>query len=414
MSKRHPSLDITGTEGTELEGKRVAICVTGSVAAYRAIEASRLLMRHGAQVQCILSPSAAKLITPAYFTWATGNSTMSSLSGNMEHIELADYKKSDLIVVYPATANTIGKLANGIDDTALSTVLTTALGSDTPIIICPAMHDAIYNNVAVKRNIKFLEQSVRFLMPKILEGKAKVVEPSEVRDVVVDVLTKATRLRGRKVLVVAGPTLERIDPVRALTNMSTGMTGVLLARELILDGCDVTMVYGPGRERPPSGAKVINVTSVAEMMEATIRETKHNFDIIVMMAAAADYTPTEYNRLKIDSTQDGLNLTFRKTPKIIDQIRNAAPNSFLVGFKAEVNITEEDLIKSAREKLKDSKADMMVANDVGDGYQSDPENNKIVIVDAETHSVSGRKKKQDIVKFMKEKIEEKWAEKNSL
>lgn len=414
MSKRHPSLDITSSDGIVLEGKSVVMCITGSVAAYKAIEASRLLMRHGASVQCVLSPTAAKLITPTYFTWATGNPAVSHLGGNMEHIELADYKKSDIIIVYPATANTIGKLANGIDDTALSTILTTALGSGTPIIICPAMHDAIYNNVAVQRNIKFLEQSVRFLMPKILEGKAKVVEPPEVLDAVTGALTKPTLLRGRKVLVVAGPTLERIDPVRAITNMSTGMTGVLLTKELILDGCNVTMVYGPGRERSPSGAKVINVTSVAEMMEATMRESKEHFDIIIMVAAAADYTPSEYNRTKIDSTKDDIELVFTKTPKIIDQIRDVAPDSFLVGFKAEANISEEELIKSARERLKESRADMMVANDVGDGYQSDPENNRIIIVDAKTHSVSGRKKKQDIVKFMKEKIEEKWVEKTNL
>lgn len=413
-SDKHSSLDITGTEGTALNGKKIVMCITGSVAAYKAIEAARLLMRHGALVQCIQSPTAAKLITPTYFTWATGNPTVSSLSGDMEHIEIADHKKSDIVIVYPATANTIGKLANGIDDTALSTILTTALGSGMPILICPAMHDAIYNNVAVQRNIKFLEQTVHFLLPKISEGKAKIVEPSELLDAVTDILTKPTVLRDRKVLIVAGPTLERIDPVRALTNMSTGMTGVLLAKELILDGCNVTMVYGPGRERPPSGAKVINVTSVSEMMEATMRESREHYDIIIMMAAAADYTPSEYNRSKIDSTRDDIKLVFSKTPKIIDRIRDIAPDSFLVGFKAEVNISEEGLIRIARSRLLESKADLMVANDVGDGYQSDPENNKIIMVDTETHSTSGRKKKQDIVKFMKEKIEEKWAEKANL
>ena len=154
-SDKHSSLDITGSEGTALNGKKIVMCITGSVAAYKAIEAARLLMRHGASVQCVQSPAAAKLITSTYFTWATGNPTVSSLGGDMEHIEIADHKKSDIVIVYPATANTIGKLANGVDDTALSTILTTALGSGTPILICPAMHDAIYNNVAVQRNIKY-------------------------------------------------------------------------------------------------------------------------------------------------------------------------------------------------------------------------------------------------------------------
>lgn len=414
MSKKHPSLDIVGTDGEELAGKRVIMCITGSVAAYKSIEACRLLMRHGAEVQCVLSPAVTKLITPTYFTWATGNPAISSLGGEMEHVKLADYNKSDIIVVYPATANTIGKLANGIDGTAPSTLLATALGSATPIIICPAMHDSIYKNMAVQKNIEFLEQSVRFLKPVILEGKAKAVEPQAVLKAVTDILTRPSLLRGKKILVIAGPTLERIDPVRAVTNMSSGKTGVLLAGELILNGCDVTMVYGPGREKPPTGVRLISVTSVGEMMEATIREARKNFDIVVMAAAAADYTPSEYNRSKIDSENKAdIKIQLTKTPKIIDQIRDAAPDSFLVGFKAEVNITEEELIKSAREKLKEARADMIVANDVGDGYQSDPENNRVIMVDKDSYTPSGRKKKEDIVKFIKEKIEEKWALKNS-
>lgn len=413
MSEGHPSLDITGADGAELAGKKVVMCISGSVAAYKAIDAARLLMRHGASVRCVLSPAAAELMTPAYFTWATGNEAVSSLGGQMEHVGLADYGKADVVLAYPATANTIGKLANGIDDTALATVLTTALGSATPIVVCPAMHDAMYSNVAVQRNMEFLGQKARFLPPSLSEGKAKVAEPAEVLDAVMDLLARPARLRGKKVLIVAGPTLERIDPVRALTNMSSGRTGVLLAREMILDGCSVTMVYGPGRERAPAGARVIGVTSVAEMMEATIREAGSGFDIVVMAAAAADYTPTEYNRGKIDSDVEGLELKFTKTPKIIDRIRDAAPDTLLVGFKAEVNITEDGLIESARQKLQESRADMVVANDVGDGYQSDPENNRVIVVDSAGHSASGRKQKEDIVKFIKEKIEEKWIQKTS-
>ena len=405
----HPSLDITGTDGKELLGKNIVLCITGSVAAYRAVDLARLLMRHGGTVRCVLTPSAADLITPQYMTWATGHPAIVSLGGDMEHISLADRHNTDLIVVYPATANTISKMACGIDDTAVSTILTTALGSGMPILVCPAMHDSLYVNPAVRRNIEFLERSVRFAPPTITEGKAKAAEPKEVLDTVIQTISRTAPLRGRRVLVVAGPTLERIDPVRAVTNMSSGLTGVLLASELVLDGCDVTMVYGPGRERPPSGVRLISVTSAAEMMEATLREASNDQDIIVMAAAAADYTPSEYNRSKIDSELSSLDIKMSKTPKIIDRIRVVAGDVLLVGFKAEVNISDEDLIESARQKMKEADADMVIANDVGDGYQSDPENNRVIVVDRESHSSSGRKQKEDVVRFIKQKIEEKWT-----
>ena len=409
----HPSLEITGSDGKELAGKRVVLCVSGSVAAYRAIDLARLLMRHGASVRCVLSPAAAKLITPDYFTWATGNRAISTLGGEMEHVDLADYGRADVVVAYPATANTIGKMANGIDDTGLSTVMTIAMGAGMPIIVCPAMHDAMYGNAAVRRNMEFLGQMVRFVPPTISEGKAKAAEPDDVLAAVMDTITKPSRLRGRRILLTAGPTLERIDPVRAVTNMSSGKTGVLLAAELVLDGCEVTMIYGPGRERPPAGAKVINVTSVSEMMEATMREAGNGYDIIVMAAAAADYSPIEYNRSKIDSSTDNLELKLSKTPKIIDRIKEVGGGALLVGFKAEVNVSEDYLIESAQQKMAEAGADMVVANDVGDGYQNDPENNRVIVVDSAGHTSSGRKRKEEIVRFIKEKMEEKWMEKTS-
>ncbi len=405
----HPSLDITGTDSAQLSGKSIVLCISGSVAAYKAIDLARMLMRHGASVQCVMSESATRLITTDYMTWATGNRAVSVLDGDMKHVELADFGRADMVVAYPATANTISKMACGIDDTAPTSVLTVALGSKTPIIICPAMHEAMYENSVIQRNIKSLSQWARFMPPSITEGKAKVAEPQEVSDAIMDIITKPSRLRSKRVLVVAGPTMELIDPVRAITNTSSGRTGVLLASELILDGCDVTMVYGPGRERAPEGAKVINVISVAEMMAATLREAQNNHDIIVMAAAAADYIPAEYNRDKIDSEQDGLNIAMNRAPRIINRLRKAAPQSMLVGFKAEVNVSQDDLVKSARDKLLETEADMIVANDVGDGYQNDSDSNLVIVVDRDEHTSSGRKVKEEIVRFIKDAIENKYA-----
>ncbi|MEX1996094.1 MAG: flavoprotein, partial [Nitrosopumilaceae archaeon] len=181
---KHPSLDIVSSDGTELAGKKIVLCVSGSVAAYKSIELARLLMRHGADVTCVASKAATDLIKPSYFKWATGNEVITKLTGDLEHIKIADYKNSDLIVVYPCTANTLGKLAHGIDDTPIATVLSVGFGSKIPIAIALAMHQAMYENEAIKRNIEFLKRKVDFIGPHIIEGKAKAAEPEEVLDFV--------------------------------------------------------------------------------------------------------------------------------------------------------------------------------------------------------------------------------------
>jgi len=155
---KHPSLDIVGSDGLELTGKKIVLCISGSVAAYKSIELARLLMRHGASVTCVASDAATKLIQPAYFKWATGNPVITKLTGDLEHIRIADYKKSDLIIVYPCTANTLGKLASGIDDTPIATVLTVGFGSGIPIVMCLAMHSSMYDNIAVKKKYCIFEE----------------------------------------------------------------------------------------------------------------------------------------------------------------------------------------------------------------------------------------------------------------
>ena len=264
----HPSLDIVSSYGVELIGKKIVLCVAGSVAAYKAIELARLLMRHGANVTCVASSAVTKLIQPDYFKWATGNKVISKLTGELEHIRLADYNQSDLVIVYPATANTLGKLANGIDDTPISTVLTVGFGSKIPILMCLAMHESMYDNSAVKKNIEFLKRKIQFLSPQMIEGKAKAPEPEDVLDHVLRKFGYSSELKNKKVLMTAGPTIEYIDPVRVITNQSSGKTGVLLAEELISAGAKVTLVYGPGTEKPPKGAKVIRVSTGKEMFDA--------------------------------------------------------------------------------------------------------------------------------------------------
>ncbi|MDX1595524.1 MAG: bifunctional phosphopantothenoylcysteine decarboxylase/phosphopantothenate--cysteine ligase CoaBC [Nitrosopumilaceae archaeon] len=405
FKKDHPSLDIVSSYGTELSGKKIVLCVAGSVAAYKAIELARLLMRHGADVSCVASNAVTKLIQPDYFKWATGNEVITKLTGELEHVRLADYKKSDLIIVYPATANTLGKLANGIDDTPISTTLTVGFGSKIPILMCLAMHESMYENAAVKKNISFLENKIKFLSPQLVEGKAKAPEPEEVLEFVLKHFGISPILQNKKILITAGPTIEPIDPVRIITNISSGRTGVLLASELISRGAKITMVYGPGTEKPPKGARIINVKTSKDMLSVVKKELKKKYDVVIMAAAVSDFTPKNTSKNKIKSTKESLTINLRKSPKIINIIKNSQKNTFLVGFKAESDISKKDLIKSARQKLKESNADLIVANDIGRKYQKNTEYNEIMIVDSKKSVSSGRKKKEKIVKFIRKEIE---------
>lgn len=402
----HPSLDIVSSHGVELSGKKIVLCVAGSVAAYKAIELARLLMRHGAHVTCVTSNAVTKLVQPAYFKWATGNEVITKLTGELEHIRLADYNQSDLVIVYPATANTLGKLANGIDDTPVSTVLTVGFGSKIPILMCLAMHASMYENLAVKKNIKFLKNKIEFLSPNLIEGKAKSPEPEDVLENVLKKFGSSSVLKNKKVLITAGPTIEQIDPIRAITNQSSGKTGVSLASELISAGAKVTFIYGPGNEKEPKGAKIINVVSSKEMHSAVKSELKKKFDIVIMAAAVADYVPTIQSKNKIKSSKSSMNISLKKAPKIIDQIKKYQNDVLLVGFKAETNVTKDQLIKSAQKKLKESAADMIIANDIGSvRYKKNPKNNQVIIVDSKKNIVSGWMNKEKIAKFIRNQIE---------
>ena len=405
--KNHPSLDIVGSYGVELSEKKIVLCVAGSVAAYKAIELARLLMRHGADVTCVTSDAVTKLVQPDYFKWATGNEVITKLTGELEHIRLADYNQSDLIIVYPATANTLGKLANGIDDTPISTVLTVGFGSKIPILMCLAMHASMYDNVAVKKNVDFLKNKIEFLTPHMIEGKAKASEPEDVLEYVLRKFGFSSILKNKKVLITAGPTIEHIDPIRIITNQSSGKTGVLLASELISSGAKVTLVYGPGIEKPPKGAKIIKISTSKEMFNVVKKEMSKKFDIVIMAAAVSDYTPENTSKNKIKSTKNKIKISLKKTPKIIDQIKKYQKNVFLVGFKAETNLSKKELITLAKKKMNESSADIIVANDIGSiRYRKNPESNEVLIINSHKVISSGWMKKEKIAKFIRKEIEQ--------
>ena len=389
-TKKHPSRDIIGILGNDLSDKKIILCITGSVASYKSIDLARLLMRHGADVFPVISDSASALLRPDFLKWATGNDVISKLTGQMEHIFLADYGKSDLILVYPCTANTISKFANGIDDTPITSILSVALGSQIPIFIAPAMHESMYNNAFVTKNIDILKnEGVLFLNPEIKEGKAKILAVEKTVNKIIEFFNQRTKknlLSGKNVLINYGNTIEYIDPIRIIGNLSSGKTGYALISEFLNNGANVTAISGniQNNNFESQKVKLINVKTSLEMHKTVISElsSKH-YDVVVLAAAVSDFKPHKSLRKKIDSklSDTSLQIKLVPTPKIIDDIKNIDPNVFLVGFKAYYNVSKKYLINKANEKLKQSNADLIVANDVGNtnsGIGSD--DNEVFIV----------------------------------
>jgi phosphopantothenoylcysteine decarboxylase / phosphopantothenate---cysteine ligase len=379
----HPSKDILGRRGKQLEGKKIVLCITGSVAAYRAIDLARLLMRHSADVHAVMTESTASmLLNPEIMKWATGNDVVTKLTGNLEHIILADYGMSDLIIVYPCTANTLGKVAAGIDDTPVTSILSVALGSKIPIIVAPAMHEAMYENIFVQQNVRKLKEHMVFIEPKIEGGKAKVADPEHLLNATISVFSNKAPLSGKRVLVTAGSTIEYIDPIRVITNLSSGKMGVAIAQEAQRMGATVTLVYGHGTLSPETG-RIVRVNTAEEMYKAVVSElSSKRHDIAVMAAAVADFAPAKRSDKKIDTKLGKMELSLVATRKIIDEVKNNSKDTFLVAFKADYCVSESVLIEKAYRKLKECDADIIVANDLGrKGSEPGSDKNEVFIVD---------------------------------
>ena len=385
----HPSKDIIGTKGKELKSKRVVLCITGSVAAVQCPEIARTLMRHGAEVFTVMSPMAQKIIHPYLMEWATGNSVVTELTGKIEHVALAGERseKADLVLVAPATANTISKIACGIDDTPVTSVVSTAFGSNIPILIAPAMHESMYTHPILDENIKKLQAlGVEFIGPRVEEGKAKIAETKEIVDAVIRKLTVKQDFSELKLLVTAGPTLEYIDPVRVITNKSSGRMGVAIVEEALSRGAEVTLVYGLGRTVPPRKARTISVETTEQMCDAVVSELKsRRYDVVIAVAAAADWTPEKRYSYKVSTHKvSTLNVRLKPTKKIVDYVKKVSSETFLVMFRAEYKLSRKDLIESAYRRLLESEADLIVVNDVGKkGVGFGTETNEVFIVDKE-------------------------------
>ncbi|MHA1220912.1 MAG: bifunctional phosphopantothenoylcysteine decarboxylase/phosphopantothenate--cysteine ligase CoaBC [Candidatus Heimdallarchaeota archaeon] len=367
MTKFTPSThsskyEITGTKSSILAGKRIVIGMTGSVAVVEIVNLSRTLMRHGAEIFIAMTRAATELIQPDLLEWAVGNPVITKLTGQIEHVNLCGEHpdKADLLLIAPSTANTIGKVAGGIDDTVVTTFATTAMGTGIPIAIVPAMHATMYDNPIVVANIKKLKKvGVRFIGPRVEEGKAKIATVQEIVEQTISILT-SDDYKGKKVVVAAGPTRIWLDDVRFISNPSTGKMGINLALEAASRGAEVTLLLGPTNEKVPNlTIQTLRFETPAELIAHI--DTLKAVDIYISAAAVGDYQPTKEIG-KIPSKQKSLILKMEPTPKIIDYVRQKFPKAQIIGFKAEVGITKEELVKKAQASLQEHKIEMVVAN----------------------------------------------------
>jgi len=363
--------------------RMIVLGVTGGIACYKAVELVRLLVKNGFKVQVIMSRGAMEFVTPLTFQTLSGNPVATetfSLTQESEigHINLAD--SADLFVVAPATANVIGKIAGGIADDLLTTVL---MACQAPVLIAPAMNIHMYENPIVQENLRKLRRLGYHLMEPAegylacgYEGKGRLPDPEKIAETI-ERLLRTKDLTGERLLITAGPSREPIDPVRYLSNRSSGKMGYALARAGLRRGAEVALVSGPTALDPPVGARVIGVTTAAEMREAILKEYTR-CTAVVMAAAVADYHAASVAEKKIKRGQGTLEICLEANPDILKELGQNKESRWLIGFAAET----EELTANAKKKMREKNLDMVVANNVAEaGSGFDGDTNIATIVD---------------------------------
>jgi phosphopantothenoylcysteine decarboxylase/phosphopantothenate--cysteine ligase len=349
-----------------IQAKHIVLGVTGGIAAYKSVELLRLLVKEGAAVRVIMTANAGYFVGPMTFEALSRQRVCRTLfettdEAAVQHIHWA--QEADAVVIAPATANIIGKLAAGIADDALSTFM---LAVTCPVLVCPAMNSDMYASRAVQRNLRTLKEfGYVILEPDAGElacgttGPGRLPDPPVILDAVLGLFAPKD-YQGRNVLITAGPTREAIDPVRFISNPSSGKMGYAIARAAAMRGAAVTLVSGPTALPPPPNVRLVAVTSAAEMAAAVLAEMDHQH-VIIKTAAVADFRPAAVSRLKVKKDQAQLTLALERTQDILKAVGERKKNQILVGFAAETH----DLERSATGKLKAKHLDLIVANLVG-------------------------------------------------
>ncbi|MBS3098506.1 bifunctional phosphopantothenoylcysteine decarboxylase/phosphopantothenate--cysteine ligase CoaBC [Candidatus Woesearchaeota archaeon] len=371
--------------------KNIVIGVTSSIAAYKIVELVIELKRDN-KVAVIMTQNAANIIKPGEFeklgvavaikTFKKSYDYKKYLKQKkIRHISLAD--NADIVVIAPATANIIGKIAYGIADDLLTT---TVMATKAPVLICPSMNVNMWNNPIVQRNVKALQKlGYRFIEPEYgrlacgYKGVGRLADIKRIKDEIENILRYKNSLKGKKILVTAGATVEEIDMVRVITNKSSGKQGIYLAEEAYKRGADVTLLKGKTEIETNYPIKIVNFSSADNLSSLLNKEIKKN-DVVIHAAAVSDFTIRKKINKKIESIKnESLILRLEKSKKIINRIKKINKKIKLVGFKAECNVSEKEIIEKAYKKLKEANCDLIVANDVGKNPFGSEMNNVFVV-----------------------------------
>lgn len=372
-----------------LHGKTIVVGVTGGIAAYKACEVVSSLNKRGAEVYVIMTKAATKLVQPLTFQTLCGHPVFVDMweppkLWNVEHIALAE--RADLVLIAPATANIVAKIANGICDDLLSTVV---LATNAPVLICPAMNLNMYANRIYQANERKLAELGYHILPPDYGrlasgavGRGRLPEPSAIVAAVADIFRKRRDLAGTPVLVTAGPTHEHFDPVRYISNPSTGKMGFAVAAAAAQRGADVTLVTGPAQLAEPPGARVLRVTTAEEMLQAVLGAFTGR-GLFVAAAAVSDYRPAQRFAHKVKKGPTMLAVELERTPDILATVAERKGDAFIVGFAAET----DDILEYARAKLAAKQLDLVVANDItqpGAGFAVDTNQATLIWPDGRT------------------------------
>ena len=363
--------------------KTIVLGVSGGIACYKAVELVRLLVREGFTVRVIMTREAMEFVTPLTFQTLSGHPVATEIfsltqESQIGHINLAD--QADLFVLAPATANLVGKLAAGIADDLLTTVL---MATRAPLLIAPSMNIHMYENPILQENIRKLKRVGYHFMEPVegylacgYEGKGRLPEPQDIVEAIQGLLKKKD-LTSERLLITAGPNHEPLDPVRYISNRSSGKMGYALARQGMRRGAEVTLISGPTSLIPPAGARLIPVKTAAEMRRAVLKEFP-KATAVLMAAAVADYHPEKFVAQKIKRAKGALQLSLKPNPDILRELGMKKNGRILIGFAAET----ESLIANAKRKLREKNLDLIVANDVTEeGCGFDGDTNKATILD---------------------------------
>jgi len=393
-----------------LTGKNIVVGITGGIAAYKAVDVVSRLKKLGANVYVIMTEHSTKFVQPLTFQSLSQNYVVTDMfedpkTWDVEHIALA--KRADMFLIVPATANIIGKVANGIADDFLST---TIMATIAPVYFALAMNTKMFENAIMQDNVKKLERyGYQMIMPGSGRlacgdvGAGKLADPECIVEAVLDCFNSNKRFSGKKILVTAGPTREAIDPVRYITNHSSGKMGYAIAEAAVAEGADVILISGPTQLDAPKGVTLIPVISTSEMFDAVMANL--DVDVVIKAAAPSDYKPLAYNPEKIKKSDAILTMSFDKNPDILKRVGQLKTHQILVGFAAETHHVEA----YAKKKLVEKNLDFIVANDVtaeGAGFNGDT--NIVTIYDKEGGSTSyDCMKKSEVARVILDKVFEK-------